>query len=230
MPLSNKNYYYLQEVIKRWGITLLDIRYFAEQGQLEIQTWLPETVMKIYRNKRTEDGDVVPIQVGVTSYKGHAIVQPDELRNVFHASPCKVSKFKSVENKDLLKIYDKRASFMVSIEDLVVSKIERDRFENDFALPIEAKKNIYVAPISFCGRPSVMHKIEQELVTRSRAQSLLPTLAAESRSLHLWAKENLIGEQIPTARTIANAMRIKYKHEIMHAQNAASVDVLAAQA
>jgi hypothetical protein len=38
--------------------------------------------------------------------------------------------------------------------------------------------------------------------------------------LHAWAKENIAGEQIPTARTIGNAMRTKYKHEITHAQYA----------
>jgi hypothetical protein len=217
MPLSDKKYYYLQEVIKRWGVALIDVRYFAEHGQLEVQTWLPETIMKIYRNKRTEDGEVVPIQVGVTNYKGYAIVEPDELRNVFHASPHSVLKFRSVANKDFLKIYDGHAKYMVSIEDLVVCKEERDRFESQFALPLDIQESamnnrINPTPISFSGRPSVMHKIEQQLLVRSQSNALLPTLAAESRYLHAWAKENIAGEQIPTARTIGNAMRTKYKH------------------
>lgn len=69
MSLPAKNYFYLQELIERWGIPGIDLRYFAEQGELEIQTWLDETMVIISRATRTEDGVAGTVQIGVSTYK-----------------------------------------------------------------------------------------------------------------------------------------------------------------
>lgn len=214
MLFADKNYYYLQEVMHRWGVALIDIRYFAEHGELELLTWIPDKILKVFKCKRTEDGEPVWLQTAVTNYKGYVVVEPDELRKIFHLSPHPVSKFQSMSTEDRFEIWDGGDVFTVGIDDLVVSRIEREKFEERFALPREDKESgsreirNYA---SFSGRPSVMHKIEHEMQNRAQTNALCPSLAAESRYLHDWAKINIPTQQVPTARGISNALRSTYK-------------------
>jgi hypothetical protein len=66
-------------------------------------------------------------------------------------------------------------------------------------------------PLGFVGRPSVMPAIVQELERRAAANQLEDTLADQSRELARWAKSKLPGEQVPTARTIENNIRLRFK-------------------
>lgn len=216
MALPEKNYYLLCDVGERWRVSPQDVRYYAENGLLEIQTWLPEIIVKLFRNKKTEDGEIAPVQIGVSDYKGYAIVEPDELRKIFRNSPRPVNRFKCPRSGDPIKIFDPRTRFMVAIEDLVVSKTERDRFEKECGIEItDCPRQIKISPQppSFSGRPSVMHKIEKEFYARAASGILLPTLAGECRHLQAWAKAEITGEQTPSWRGIANALRIQYKHK-----------------
>lgn len=212
MALPEKNYYYLQDVSMRWNISLQDVRYYAEHGLLEIQTWLPETIVKLYRNKRTEDGEMAPVPVGVSSYKGYAIVEPDELRKIFRNSPRAVSKFKNPNNIDLIKILDDRKKFMVAVEDLVVCKCERDRFEHAYGLDARTDVSPSAVPMpSFSGRPSVMHRVAAEFERRCASGEVKPSLRQEAMFLAAWAKESIDDAQSPTAKTIMNVLRPQYQ-------------------
>ena len=213
MALPEKNYYYLQDISSRWSIPLQDIRYYAEHSLLEIQTWLPETIVRLYRNKRTEDGDIAAVPVGVSSYKGYAVIEPDELRKIFRNSPRPVEKFRSTANNDTLKILDTSKKFMVFAEDLVICKCERDRFEkeHDIVTRLGRHSSKNCPEPSFAGRPTLMARVLKEFERRCEQNCIEPSLLREGKVLAAWAAENIDAEQTPKQRTIMNAIRPKYR-------------------
>jgi hypothetical protein len=211
MALPEKNYHYLQELIDRWSVAGTDLRYFAEQGLLEIQTWLDETMVKIFCNKRTEDGDVAPIQIGIGTYKGYAIVEPDELRKIFSSSPQPVTFFRNPHSGEAIKIHHNHQKPIIGIEDLAVSRKERDRFEREHGIvPIHPKFS--AIPVqSFGGRPSVMNLIMREFVHRCEKKTVEASLQKEADALEIWAAENITGAQSPKSKAIMNAIRANYR-------------------
>ena len=214
MALPEKDYLYLQELIGRWRIAEADLRYFAEQGLLEVQAWLDETMVKIFRNARTEDGIVAPVQIGVGTYKGHAIVEPDELRKIFSASPQPVFFFRNPHNGEAIKIHrNHKNPPSIGIEDLVISRKERDRFETLHSIdPASSQETVAVSrPHSFGGRPSVMHIIMREFSRRCAEKTVSSSLQKEADALELWAMENIQGAQAPKSKSIMNAIRANYR-------------------
>lgn len=216
MALPEKNYYSLQEISMRWGISLQDIRYYAEHGFLDIQTWLPETVVRLYRDKRTEDGDIAPVPVGVSSYKGYAVIEPDDLRKIFRNGSRPVSKFINPKNNDSLRILDERRKFIVTPEDLVICKCERNWFEENYGLKISTEQIPVAASKmpSFSGRPSVMHRVSVEFDRRCACNEVKTSLRQEAMYLEAWAKENIGDSQTPTAKTIMNVLRPQYQKHV----------------
>jgi hypothetical protein len=211
MVLPDKDYYYLQELICRWRIAEADLRYFAEQGLLETQVWLDETMVKIFRDTRTDDGVVAPAQIGIGTYKGYAIVEPDELRKIFSCSPQPIVLFRNPHSSEAIKIHHNHKKPLIGIEDLAVSRKERDRFEVAHGIePTHIPTSAATAP-SFGGRPSVMHLIMREFSHRCQKNVVAPSLQKEADVLELWAAENIQGAQSPKSKAIMNAIRNCYR-------------------
>ncbi len=65
----------------------------------------------------------------------------------------------------------------------------------------------------FVGRPSVKHRLLNQMELRAERRELKETLAEEARALHDWAENNLRHEfRIPKSRSIENALRGQYRH------------------
>jgi hypothetical protein len=211
MVLPDKDYYYLQELINRWRIAEADLRYFSEHGLLEIQVWLDETMVKIFRNTHTEEGVVAPAQIGIGTYKGYAIVEPDELRKIFSCSPQPVVLFRNPHQGEAIKIHHNHKKPFIGIEDLSISRKERDRFEMAHGIePTHLSASAMATP-SFGGRPSVMHLIMREFSHRCQKNTVAPSLQKEADALELWAAENIQGAQFPKSKAIMNAIRNSYR-------------------
>ncbi len=209
--LSDKNYFYLPEIIKRWNISELDIRYCAEHGLIQIQTWLPDQIVKSYCSKKTVDGEIVQVCIGVNTYNGYALISPDGLRNIFRKSPQPIEWFKNPTNDDLLRIINVDNRLMIATEDLVICKHEHDRFEKEYQL---APLNNSTTPPSFAGRPSTMAIVIKEFERRCEQNSLADNLSAEGKALSEWAEVNIDSLQTPKPRTIMNSIRTKYREAI----------------
>lgn len=210
MSLPEKAYFYLPQLAGRWQTSMTDLRDYAEQGQLEIQIWLDEAILKVYRLKKTEDGETAPVPTGVTSHRGYVIVEPFELRKIFRDQKAAVKKFTSLDRKDLFKLHQQSEARCVAVEDLMVSRCERDRFEVANGIKVAsaciiANTKTGIMPVS-SGRPSVMGRITERYVVRKKAGDAMPTLMAEAKCLRLWAQEEMPGVQIPAVKTIHNRL------------------------
>lgn len=211
MALPEKNYYYLQELIDRWGIPGIDLRYYAEQGQLEMQAWLDETMVIISRKVTMEDGTFASAQAAVGTYKGYAVVETDELRKIFSTSPQPVVLFRIPNTDEAIKIHRNHKKPIIATEDLVVSKAVRDAFEKQHGITARQASTICTSMSSFSGRPSTMHLVLKEFYRRCGTAAVATSLQKEAQYLAAWATENIEDAQTPKAKTIMNVLRPEYR-------------------
>lgn len=225
MTLPEKNYYYLQELIERWGIPGIDLRYYAEQGELEIQTWLDETMVIISRKVTMADGTVASAQAGIGTYKGYAVVETDELRKIFSSSPQPIVLFRIPNTDEAIKIHRNHKKPMIGTEDLVVAKTVRDAFEKQHGIVARQASTVCTAMSSFSGRPSTMHVVLKEFYRRCNTAAVASSLQKEAQYLAAWAAENIEDAQTPKAKTIMNVLRPEYRAYRQGVQRPTNIEV-----
>ncbi|MDD3182645.1 MAG: hypothetical protein PHD48_07585 [Alphaproteobacteria bacterium] len=214
MPWLEKDHYSFDEIAKRWGRTHQDLAYFAERGQVEVQTWLSDALITQYTLKKTEDGEVVPVETGIVILKGYYIVDPDELRKVFRSnSPVEVRRFFSLDRRDVFSFRINLAGFLVGAHSLEISKAERDRFEacHNIVIQRTPTNKTGILPTSL-GRPSAMKRITKRFNERASMGAIEPTLQAEARVLREWAKNEWSDIPAPALKTIANNLRPHFQN------------------
>lgn len=224
MPLPEKDFHSLVELAQRWHTTLDDIRYYAVHDKLKVKAWIDEEVVKVFRLKKVEDGQLVPVQEGFTTYKDYAFLAPADLRRIFRGDTTPIQEF-TARNGDLLKIYNSGNRYVFTVDDLVVSRWERERFEKVYTVPCPCE-NIPThqatdpcRAISFGGRPSTMYLVLQHFAERCNGKALLPSLKKESDYLAAWAVNNVKNGQPPRSRTIMNTIRTDYRQQIVTQSN-----------
>jgi len=208
-----KDHYSLSELMKRWSFSLQDIGYYAERGYLEVQTWLSDVLITHYKLKKTEDGEMVPVSVGIVALTGYYIVDANELRKVFrsHDGMAAVRKFISLNHRDVYSFQYKPEGLLINLSALEFCKKERDRFERENKI----KSNNLSATITgiiatSAGRPSIMKKITERFVERVETGEIEPSLSAEARYLREWIMDEYGDIQAPAIKTIANNLRPHY--------------------
>ena len=213
MPLPEKEYYSLQEMATRWQTSLEDIQYYAVHEQLEVMAWVDIGVINIYCLKKSEEGDYFPVMTGLGSYKDYAIVIPKELRQIFRSSPHPIRSFLNPKDRAPFEIHDDFGGYEVSVSDLVISRLERDRFEILYALlsPFADEHSLSIPVSSYPGRPSSMHQVQKHFMERCHQNVVLPSLQQEAAYLSNWAHQNIKDFHPPKAKSIMNAIRDYYK-------------------
>ena len=145
---------------------------------------------------------------GLRSHQGYAIVETYELRKIFKDTVAETAKFIDLKTAELLKLH--RCRTRIGIDDLMISRAERDRFEREHEiLPHIVPVNGH-AP-SFAGRPSIMHQIIGHFEERLAAGVVAESTQRESIYLSTWARRNLPGVQVPQPKSIANAIRAQHR-------------------
>ena len=212
MLMPEKEYYSLEEMATRWHMSLSDIQYYAMHGQFEVMAWLDISVVNVYRLKKTEDGDSIPVASGLAPYKNYAVLASDELRQVFRIGAHRMRKFLDPVNHQPIEIHDSNKGYDVTADDLVISRLERDRCEQTYPhTSCSTNNNTSTKPISFVGRPSAMHQVRQHFLERGEQGMLLPSLQQEADYLCEWGMRNIKDGQPPKAKTIMNVLRDDYR-------------------
>lgn len=213
MPLPEKDYYSLHEIAARWKIPLLDLQYYATHGEIETLIWLHVGVATFYQMKELQVGLVIPVPTGLKAYRDYAVVPSDDLRQVFRSDTALVRNFIHPETLEQIEIHESHPCYEVRSDDLVISRLERNRFEQFHALLSAAIETVspYSKPPSFAGRPSTMHQIKQHFLERCRKDQLLPSLQQEADYLSRWAEDHIREGQPPKTKAIMNALRSSYR-------------------
>ena len=119
MGLPEKGYFALDELVRRWGTDLGNLKYYAEQDWLEIHVWLSRQLVKVYEPEKTSDNKVRWNEVEPKSYKGYVILHPDEVRKVFRFQECPINKFTSLDKKQSYRISDGRIKYKINVTDKI---------------------------------------------------------------------------------------------------------------
>ncbi len=192
VSLPPKNHFSLYELAERWHAPIADVQYYAVHGMLEVQVWLSLPGVRI---KHSGSSTVARLD----DYEGYIVVEVKDLRRIFRSD--------GTHNRILP-------------EDLVVSREERDRFESTHGIKchfeldantVKPATHTVTPVVSFPGRPSVMRRITAHFEERCEKRMLERSLQKEGDYLVTWADEHIADVQIPTARSIRNAIRTQYR-------------------
>jgi hypothetical protein len=200
LSLPPKDHFSLGELAERWQAPMADIQYYALHGLLEVEAWLCIPGVRIKHIEQTSNN----ASAYLADFEGYVVVSVKELRKVFR---------KDGNHSSIL------------LDDLVISREERERFERTHRLecncnrpnksePTENLQSATVPSMSFPGRPSVMRRILVHFEDRRAKKILQGSLQKEGDYLVGWAQKHIADVQIPTARTIRNAIRSQYREAI----------------
>lgn len=218
MVLPVRDYLSVAEVIARWQASPTDMRHYLESGKLEAQVLLDSKHAQIYHRFETPGKEEGWIKKNLITLSGYVVIQPEQIQKIFLLKSTPIHKFKALHGPDHYKLLQPKEGCPLSLDDLWIARPECLRFEAAHQLEIRIQ-NGAMPPMqkpsmlnrSFAGRPSVMRKITSEYARRAQSGMQAGSLSAEASQLHAWALGTIQDMQVPTPRSIANAIRDEYR-------------------
>ena len=129
MPFPPKRYFTLKELIERWGVPMSEIADYARNGELEVSVMTVALSAELGRIEAGPDGTMLEVrEQDIVLFGPQPVLAPD-LWSVFGRSVHRITYFKPRTPEGYLKVADGCPSVRVTIPELLVTRIERDRFE-----------------------------------------------------------------------------------------------------
>lgn len=134
MPMPRKSYFHLREIEKRWSVSTSDIACYVLDGLLEIAVWTMAT--------KAEAGQLL-CSDGAWHYEAmdypvlngpQAVISAD-LWPVFRTGTGRIEQLKPLQPDTYRRLAG--GPLLVTLEDLLVTREERDRFERVCELALE---------------------------------------------------------------------------------------------
>jgi len=182
MSLPRRTHFSVFEVMARWGVTITDMRYYLEAGQLQAQVILEDKLAQVYHRVETPDKEEAWIKKSIITLNGYVVVQSEQLRKIFRLKSAPVYKFKAIEGSSYYKLLREKDITPISVDDLWISTVECTRFEREHEImarfggenPANGSKT-GIAAMS-AGRPSIMNRITERHRERVTNGESLPTM------------------------------------------------------
>ena len=148
MPLPDRQYFSLYSLAGRWGVENDDIRYFVEHGELATCCWLDLREVMRYQPRKER----CSITCEYNHFEGYVGLSPRDCRKVFRCGKYKLTNFLDLDSSGFeISITPQSRDAIISVEDIVVCKQERNRFEKHNGLHI-SKHPIIPCRASMMGR------------------------------------------------------------------------------
>lgn len=128
MPLPEKEYFTLEEIETRWGMSRVDTLYYAENGLIRIATRVFGAVVESGLIEAESDGRWFKLPEEHERYSGLLTLRACDLATVFRRGSASIYFFDPGENR-YGDIVEPQEGIEVHVCDLVVTRAERDRFE-----------------------------------------------------------------------------------------------------
>jgi hypothetical protein len=132
MSLIEKEYFTLPEVMERWGLPLRDIVYSAENGQLRVSVRVFGLAIERGYFEEDPDGTWFRVPCEQTRFDGILDLLARDAFVLFRDGEVGVGSFQA-ESGQYIDTMDLEP-FLVREADLVISRAERDRFEQSLRL------------------------------------------------------------------------------------------------
>lgn len=135
MPLPPKPYFFLPEVAERWGATVVDLATYAHEGLIELCVMALSVPVAVGGLEGDENGwDRVPVSEEVRN--GPQPLIPADIWPVIQNRVGTITRFKHREAHWFAEIVEGVEPIKVSLQQLLVTREERDRFEREYELQV----------------------------------------------------------------------------------------------
>jgi hypothetical protein len=140
MPLPEKEYFALEEIEERWNIRRVDTVYYAENGLIEISMRVVGVVIETGLIETEADGRWFRLLEDHRRFSGLLTLRACDLAILLRRDSMTIHSFRVGEERygDIAEPED---GVEVHARDLVVTRAERDRFEQTHALGERVKSN-----------------------------------------------------------------------------------------
>ena len=128
MPLPLKRYFYLKELAERWGVSMSDLVDYAWNGELEISVMTIAQAAEVGRIGTGSDGAVEIREEDTVLFGAQPLLVAD-VCSVIRSGAYRIDRFKPRQTGGYLKITDGYPPLAITTADLLVTRLERDRFE-----------------------------------------------------------------------------------------------------
>ena len=129
MPFPLKRYFTLKELTERWGVPMSEIADYARNGELEVSVMTVALSAELGRMEAGPDGTMLEVREQDTVLFGPQPVAAPDLWSVFGRSVHRITHFKPRTPEGYLKVADGCPPVKMTIPELLVTRVERDRFE-----------------------------------------------------------------------------------------------------
>jgi hypothetical protein len=139
MPLREKAYFGLEEIQTRLGLKRRDLTYLLENGLLKASVRVWDAVIEEGEYDRAADGQTFRLPTDQRRFSGLLDLRPKDTYRLFRDQTALINAFDAPEGAYLVLLRPE-AGIEVRLDDLVVRRDERDRFER-MQRPSPAKLN-----------------------------------------------------------------------------------------
>lgn len=123
-----KAYFTLPEILDRWSISEADLIYLAENDKLRLSVRVFGVPLELGDYEETHEGEHFRVPTEQSYYNGLLELHARDVFQLFRAAELTVSDFRT-PGSDYASIWGDRDGVPLSIEDLLLRREERDRFE-----------------------------------------------------------------------------------------------------
>lgn len=123
-----KAYFTLPEILDRWSISEADLIYLAENDKLRLSVRVFGVPLELGDYEETHEGEHFRVPTEQSYYSGLLELHARDVFQLFRAAELTVSDFRT-PGSDYASIWGDRHGVPLSIEDLLLRREERDRFE-----------------------------------------------------------------------------------------------------
>jgi hypothetical protein len=128
MGLPPKSYFHLTEIAERWSASIQDLACYTLDGLLEVAVMTIGTRVETGRFNVNDRG-VFRLPEGEKVLNGPQPVVSSDLWPVFRTGVGRIARFKPPETDGYIDLCEDVEPMTVNLQDLLVTRAERDRFE-----------------------------------------------------------------------------------------------------
>lgn len=123
-----KAYFTPPEILDRWSISEADLIYLAENDKLRLSVRVFGVPLELGDYEETNEGEHFRVPTEQSYYSGLLELHARDVFQLFRAAELTVSDFRTPRS-DYASIWGDRNGVPLTIEDLLLRREERDRFE-----------------------------------------------------------------------------------------------------
>lgn len=123
-----KAYFTLPEILDRWSISEADLIYLAENDKLRLSVRVFGVPLELGDYEETHEGEHFRVPTERSYYSGLLELHARDVFQIFRTAELTVNDFRTPRS-DYASIWGDREGVPLTIEDLLLRREERDRFE-----------------------------------------------------------------------------------------------------